>query len=166
MQFFQQIWSYDTAASFKTPCHEMSLLILLLLFTCCNLENCTKLAGWDTVCAAVFLCIQNYRHAASPAMEAINTTCRHTAKDVTPPIAWRREALKEEALDNLSWKGERGPSDEQTVSKVTLWKLLRQGGAHMGFTKCIDTILSWTELEAATCLLPEADHWVALLFSL
>ena len=148
MQFFQQIWSYDTAASFKTPCHEMSLLILLLLFTCCNLENCTKLAGWDTVCAAVFLCIQNYRHAASPAMEAINTTCRHTAKDVTPPIAWRREALKEEALNDLPWQDERGLSSvRRTFFKGNVGETSeRQCGAHMGFSERIDTILNWTEL--------------------
>ena len=146
----------------------MSLLILLLLFTCCNLENHPKLAGWDTACAAVFLCIQIYRQAASPAMEAINTTCWYAAKDVTPPIAWRREALKEEAPDNLSWKVERGPSDEHSnCFKGDIVKTSeKRGGAYMGFAKCIDTILSWTGLEAATCLLPEADHWVALLFSL
>ena len=42
--------------------------------------------------------------------EAWDTTCGHKAKDITPLIAWRREALKEEALDDLPWKDERGPS--------------------------------------------------------
>ena len=32
------------------------------------------------------------------------------AKDTTPLIAWSREALKEEALDDLHWEDERGPS--------------------------------------------------------
>ena len=41
-----------------------------------------------------------------------NTTCGHKAKDITPSIAWRREALKEEALDDLPCKGHR-QSDEQ-----------------------------------------------------
>ena len=41
--------------------------------------------------------------------EAWDTTCRHKAKDITPLTAWRREALKEEVLDNLPWTNERGP---------------------------------------------------------
>ena len=42
--------------------------------------------------------------------EAWDTTCIYKAKDITPLTAWRREAWKEEALDVLPWKGERGPS--------------------------------------------------------
>ena len=42
--------------------------------------------------------------------KAWDTTCGNKAKDITPLIAWRREALKEEAIDNLPWKDERGPS--------------------------------------------------------
>ena len=42
--------------------------------------------------------------------EAWDTTCGRKAKDITPSIAWRREALKEEALDDLPWQDERGPS--------------------------------------------------------
>ena len=41
---------------------------------------------------------------------AWETTCGHKAKDITPLIAWRREAWEEEALDDLLWKDERGPS--------------------------------------------------------
>ena len=41
---------------------------------------------------------------------AWDTTCRHKAKDITPSIAWRRGAWKEEVLDDLPWKDERGPS--------------------------------------------------------
>ena len=41
---------------------------------------------------------------------AWDTTCVHKANDITPSIAWRREAWKEEALDYFPWKDERGPS--------------------------------------------------------
>ena len=39
-----------------------------------------------------------------------DTTCRNKAKDITSSIAWRREAWKEEAVGDLPWKDERGPS--------------------------------------------------------
>ena len=42
--------------------------------------------------------------------EAWDTTCGHKVKDITPLIAWRREAWKKEALHRLPWKDERGPS--------------------------------------------------------
>ena len=29
------------------------------------------------------------------------TACRHKAKDITPSITWRREAWKEDVLDDL-----------------------------------------------------------------
>ena len=38
-----------------------------------------------------------------------DTTCWHKSKDSTPSIAWRRQAWKLEALDDLAWKDERGP---------------------------------------------------------
>ena len=41
---------------------------------------------------------------------ARDTICGHKAKDITPSIAWRGEAWREEALDDLPWKDERGPS--------------------------------------------------------
>ena len=41
---------------------------------------------------------------------ARDATCRLKAEDITPSIAWRREAWKEEALDDLPWKDGRGPS--------------------------------------------------------
>ena len=37
-----------------------------------------------------------------------DTTSGHKTKDITPPIAWRREAWKEEALDDLPRQGEKG----------------------------------------------------------
>ena len=39
-----------------------------------------------------------------------DSTCGYKAKDITPSIAWRREAWKEEALDELPWKNQRGSS--------------------------------------------------------
>ena len=35
---------------------------------------------------------------------ALETTCRHKAKDITPLITWRKEVWKEEALNSLPWK--------------------------------------------------------------
>ena len=37
-------------------------------------------------------------------------TCGHKAKEITPLIAWRREAQKEEALKDLFWEDDKGPS--------------------------------------------------------
>ena len=63
-----------------------------------------------------------------------DTTSRHKAKDITPSITWRREAWKEETLNNLPWKDERGnqtnigkvnQTNIGTVSRATLGKLLR-----------------------------------------
>ena len=59
-------------------------------------------------------------------------------------------ALKEEVLDNLPWKDERGPSsiDEHwnrfkgNVGETSE----RRGGAPKGFSERIDTILNWTKL--------------------
>ena len=73
------------------------------------------------------------------------------SQDITPSITCRREVWKEKALDDLPWMDERGPSS----IRWTLEPFQRQsfgetserpGGAHMGFSKCIDTILNWTEL--------------------
>ena len=42
--------------------------------------------------------------------EAWDTISGHKDNCITPSIAWRREAWKEEVLDDLPWKDERGPS--------------------------------------------------------
>ena len=59
---------------------------------------------------------------------AWDTTTGHKAKGITPSIAWRREAWKEEALDDLPWKGRERAIASQTnigtVSRATLGKLL------------------------------------------
>ena len=41
---------------------------------------------------------------------AWDTTFGHKAKYITSSIAWKREAWKEETLDDFPWKDERGPS--------------------------------------------------------
>ena len=75
-----------------------------------------------------------------------NTTSGNKAKDITPSIAWKREASKEEALGDLLWKDERGSSSVRWTFKGNVGKISkRQGGAHMGFSECIDTILNWTK---------------------
>ena len=42
--------------------------------------------------------------------ETWDTTSRHKAKDITQLITWGREVLKQEVLDDLPWKDERGLS--------------------------------------------------------
>ena len=57
----------------------------------------------------------------------------------------RREALKEETLDDLPSKDERGPSQTNigTVSKATLGKFLKDGvERNKGFSERTDTILN------------------------
>ena len=49
-----------------------------------------------------------------------NTTCGHKAKDITPSIAWRREAWKEEALDIfLERMTEKEPTSVRPTLEVT-----------------------------------------------
>ena len=80
----------------------------------------------------------------------------HKAKDITPLIAW-----KEEVLDNLPWKDERGPSStRQTLEPFQRqrWENFRE----TGFSECIDTLLIWTELNWTELNL-SMSHQVVLL---
>ena len=65
---------------------------------------------------------------------------------MTPSIAWRREAWKEEALDNLFLKDERGPSSIRRALELFQRQngetSERRDGAHMGFSERLDTILN------------------------
>ena len=58
-------------------------------------------------------------------VEELETTCGHKAKDITLLIAWSREAQKEEALDDLPWEDEKGPSSIRPTA--ALGKLPRDG---------------------------------------
>ena len=61
-------------------------------------------------------------------------TCGYKAKDITPSIAWGREAWKEEAPDDLTRKDERAIAARHKIgplSKAALGKLLRDGVERM-----------------------------------
>ena len=64
---------------------------------------------------------------------AWDTTCGYKARDITPSIAWRREAWKEKALDIFLIRTRQGhsQSNTETVSKATLRKLLRDRVEHI-----------------------------------
>ena len=67
-------------------------------------------------------------------------------------MSWRlRGVWKEEALDDLPWKDERARSSSisQTLEQFQRQRqgnFLETGGARMGFSEHIDTILNGTEL--------------------
>ena len=74
-----------------------------------------------------------------PSQVACVSTCGCKAKDITPLTARRREAWKEEALNNLPWERTIiNQTNIGTVSKATLGNLLRDR------VECIVTILNWT----------------------
>ena len=81
--------------------------------------------------------------------EASDATSRHKAKDITTLTACRRKVLKEEALDDLHWKDERG----QLSIRQTLEPFQRQcwgnfwetGWSTYGFFRAQTP--SWTELD-------------------
>ena len=67
----------------------------------------------------------------------------HKAKDTTPSIAWRREAEKEEALNDLPREDANLPNNIGTVSKANIGETPeRRSRANMGFPEHIDTILN------------------------
>ena len=87
---------------------------------------------------------------------AWDTTCRYKAKDVTPSSSWRRETLKEEAIDDLPWQDERGPSSIRRTLKPfqrrhwgnfweTGWSACGLFRAHRFHLE-----LKWTELDCGT----------------
>ena len=87
-----------------------------------------------------------------------DTTWGNKAKDITPSIAWRREAWKEEALDDLPWKDERGPSSiRRTLEPFqrrrwgnfweTGWSAYGLFRAHRHHTE-----LNWTNCNQQRCL--------------
>ena len=83
---------------------------------------------------------------------AWDTTCGHKAKDTTPSIAWRREACKEETLDDLPWKDERGPSSVRRTLKLFQKKrsgnFWTTGWSACGFFRALwyHLDLNWTQL--------------------
>ena len=102
---------------------------------------------------------------------AWDTTCGHKAKDITQSIAWRREAWKAGALDDLLWKDERRPSSiRRTLEPYQRhrWGNFRETGwsayglfrAHIYHAE-----LNWPELggENYSLIVPELCFVVAVL---
>ena len=89
--------------------------------------------------------------------EAWDTTCGHKVNHITPSIAWRREASKEEALDDLQSLKEQeraivNQTNIGTVSKGTLGKLLTDGLERICAFPSADTILNWIEMNSVSSL--------------
>ena len=99
--------------------------------------------------------------------EAWDTTCGHKVTDIAPSIAWKREAWKEEALDDLPWKDERGPSSMRRTwepfQRQRWGKLLRDGveriWAFPSAKRPSWTELNWTVVRAVvkSCELQRHD---------
>ena len=97
---------------------------------------------------------------------AWDTTCGHKAKDIIPSITWRREAWTEEAIDDLPWKDERGPSSIRRTLELfqrqrcgNLWEtgwsaygLFRGRRYHLQ--------LNWTELNWTAIWRLKGSEWV------
>ena len=75
---------------------------------------------------------------------AWNTTCGHKTKDSTASIAWRREAWKEAALDDLPWKDKRGPSSISLELFQRQWNFWETGRSAYGIFRAHINIPSWT----------------------
>ena len=82
---------------------------------------------------------------------AWDTTYGHKAKDITPLITWRREAMIEEALDDLLRKDERGTSSIRRTLKPfqrqrwgNFWEM---GWSEYGFFRALTyhLELNWTQ---------------------
>ena len=84
--------------------------------------------------------------------EAWDTTCGYKAKGITSSIAWRREAWKEEALDDLHWKDEREPSSIRRTlgpfERQCWWNLWETGWSAYGLFRAhrYHLEMDWTKL--------------------
>ena len=103
-------------------------------------DRAGRLAGKATLTSGLLLgrseMLRSLRH----------TSCGHKASDITPSIAWRREAWKEEALDDLPERTRE--SHRQSDEQLNRFKggvgetSERRGEAHMGFSERINIILN------------------------
>ena len=78
----------------------------VLPWTCRSERDTTEQTDWQAKQPSQVACISEDLKCG----EARDTTCRHKAKGITPSIAWRHEAWKEETPDDLLLKDERGPT--------------------------------------------------------
>ena len=98
---------------------------------------------------------------------ARDTTCGYKAKDITPSIAWRREAWKEEALDDLPWKDERRSSGVNQTKPFqrrhwgNFWETGWSPYGHFRAHKC-HLELNWTESDWTKLRCPACD-WIDLI---
>ena len=74
---------------------------------------------------------------------AWDTTCWHKARDITPTIAWRREAQRERKCTTIfhQWmrKGCRQSDQHENCFKGNTGEISEiQGGAHVGFPEHVD----------------------------
>ena len=84
---------------------------------------------------------------------AWDTTCGRKAKEIKPSTAWRVEAWKEEALNNLPWKNEKGPLSIRPTLELfqrqcrgNFWKIgLNFPGIFPSTWIQSSTKLNWTE---------------------
>ena len=99
---------------------------------------------------------------------AWDIACGHKTKDITPTVAWMREARKEEALTiflERTREGHRQSDEHWNCFKGNIGETSeRWGGAHMGFSERIDIISSWTELNGISAL-RQLLHWVIAVSS-
>ena len=96
----------------------------------------------------IVACISEHRKCWG----AWDTTCGHKTRDITPSIAWSREAWNEEALDDLPWKDERIPSSIRRI----IWNCFKSMLRKFWETECsayglfrthrYHLELNWTEL--------------------
>ena len=79
---------------------------------------------------------------------AWDPTCGHKAKDITSLITLRREAWKEEVLDNFpwNWRYEREPLSIRWTLELFQRQHWGNSWDSMGFSEHVDTILNWTEM--------------------
>ena len=66
-------------------------------------DSSDRLPGKATLTSGLLL-------GRSEVLRSLRHYLRAQSQDITPSVAWRREAWKEEALDDLLWKDERGSS--------------------------------------------------------
>ena len=90
-----------------------------------NNDRVDRLAGKATITSGFHL-------GRSEVLRSLRHNLRHKARDITPLIAWGREARKEEAFDDLHRKDETGPSSIRRTLELFHRQRLRDSvsGSH------------------------------------
>ena len=125
--------------SHATPSRKYSYLLV---------TRKSRVFCWDPI-LGIYIDVSSIAHDPSISVEKLETLPAGTKSRTprTPSITWRREAWKEEALDNLPWEGHRQSDEHWNRLKDDVGETSqKRGGAHMSFSKRIDTISNWSEL--------------------